>query len=209
MVAAMVTVTPGAGETRRLLRADAHQRQPGRGHRTRSAADRHGGRFGRPGSVRPQREHLRREPRPAERAAEGARQARGGHRPGAGRARRRRHARDGQRRPRADYRRRRLPGRVLEPGVHRYQGAQGRHRAVRRQPGRRVSQGESQAPRGRQHVDRQARQRRRIPQRGRTPLSQERQVREERRGRCRATEIGRRWSICSRNTGSNTTSTTC
>ena len=38
-----------------------------------------------------------------------------------------------------------------------HQGAQGHRGAVRRQPGRRVSQGESQAPRGRQHVAPQAR----------------------------------------------------
>ena len=47
----------------------------------------------------------------------------------------------------------------------RHQGAPRRHRAVRRQPGRRVSQGESQAPRGRQHVDPEARKGRRLPQR--------------------------------------------
>ncbi len=46
----------------------------------------------------------------------------------------------------------------------RHQGAPGHRRAVRRQPGRRVSQGESQAPRGRQHVAPEARQGRRLPQ---------------------------------------------
>ena len=45
----------GAGEARGLLRADAHQREPGRGHRTGSAADRRRGRSGRPGGLRPQR----------------------------------------------------------------------------------------------------------------------------------------------------------
>ena len=78
-----------AGETRRLLGADAHQRQRSRGHRPRRAADHHGGRSGRPGSVRPQGEHLRREPRPPERAAEGARQAAGGDHGRPRRARRR------------------------------------------------------------------------------------------------------------------------
>ena len=43
-----------AGEARRLLGADAHQRERSRGHRAGSAADRHGGRSGRPGGVRPQ-----------------------------------------------------------------------------------------------------------------------------------------------------------
>ena len=57
-------------------------------------------------------------PSPAERRTESARQAGGGHRRGARRARRRRHARNGQRRSRADHGRRRLSGRVLEPGVH-------------------------------------------------------------------------------------------
>ena len=44
--------------------------------------------------------------------------------------------------------------RVLEPGVHRHQRAQGRRRADRRQPGGRVPQGESAAAGGRQHVAR-------------------------------------------------------
>ena len=43
----------------------------------------------------------------------------GGDRRGPRRARRRRRARDGQRRPRPDHHRGRLPGRVLEQGVHR------------------------------------------------------------------------------------------
>jgi membrane-bound lytic murein transglycosylase MltF len=50
MVAAMVTVTP----EREKLVAYSHEREPGRGHRARSAADRHAGRSGRPRSVRPQ-----------------------------------------------------------------------------------------------------------------------------------------------------------
>ena len=45
MIAAMVTITPERETTRRLLRADAHQRQPGRGHRPGSAADCHGRRL--------------------------------------------------------------------------------------------------------------------------------------------------------------------
>ena len=91
----------------------------------------------------------------------------------------------------------------------RHQGAPGHRRAVRRQPGGRVSQGESQAPRGRQHVAPEARKGRRLPKHDRTPLSRERQVREERRGRRRAPEVSRRWSSCSRSTGRSTTSTTC
>ena len=47
-----------AGEARRLLGADAHQREPGGRHRAGRAADRHGGRSGRPGSVRPKNERL-------------------------------------------------------------------------------------------------------------------------------------------------------
>ena len=78
-----------AREARRLLGADAHQRERSGGHRTRRAADRDGGRSRRPGGVRPQGEHLRREPRHAERAAEGARQAAGRDRRGPRRARRR------------------------------------------------------------------------------------------------------------------------
>ena len=66
------------------------------------------------------------------------------------------------------------------------------HGAVRRQPGRRVSQRESQAPRGRQHVAPEARQGRRLPKHHRTPLSRQRQVREKRRGRCRAPEAAGR-----------------
>ena len=62
-------------------------------------------------------------------------------------------------------------------------------RALRRQPGRRVSQGESPAPGGGQPVDPEARQGRRVPKRDRTPVSPERQVREERRGRRRAPEV--------------------
>ena len=54
-----------------------------------------------------------------ERATEGARQAGGRNRRGPRRAGRRRHPRDGQRRSRADHRGGRLPGRILEPGVHR------------------------------------------------------------------------------------------
>ena len=56
-------------------------------------------------------------------------------------------------------------------------------RAVRRQPGRRLPEGESPAPRGRQHVASEARKGRRLPEHGGAPLSQQRQVREERRGR--------------------------
>ena len=44
------------GGARGLLRADAHQREPGGRHRAGRAADRHGGRSGRPGGVRPQGE---------------------------------------------------------------------------------------------------------------------------------------------------------
>ena len=40
MIAAMVTVRPELEAIRRLLGADAHQREPGGGHRTRSAGDR-------------------------------------------------------------------------------------------------------------------------------------------------------------------------
>ena len=112
MVAAMVTVTP---EREKLVafstptRTDVNQvvvtgpGAPAIASRRRSR---------RPGSVRPQGQHLRREHRRLEQAAAGARQAaRGDHRR-AGRARRRRHPRDGQRRPRADHHRRRLPGRI-------------------------------------------------------------------------------------------------
>ena len=49
---------------------------------------------------------------------------------GARRARGRRHPRDGQRRPGADHRRRRLPGRVLEAGLHRPHRARGRRRCA-------------------------------------------------------------------------------
>ena len=65
MVAAMVTVRPELEKLVAFSDADAHQRQRSRGHRAGRAADRHGGRSGRPGGVRPQREHLRREPRHA------------------------------------------------------------------------------------------------------------------------------------------------
>ena len=132
-----------SGEARRVLGADAHQRERSGGHRAGSAADRHRGRSGRPGGLRPEAERLLREPHPPERATQSARQAGRGDRGGPGRARRRRHARDGQRRPRADHRRGRLSGRVLEQGVHQHQSAPGHRPAVRRQPGRRVSQGES------------------------------------------------------------------
>ena len=105
------------------------------------------------------------------------------------RPRRRRRARDGQRWPRADYRRRRLPGGVLEPGVHQHQGAPGRHRADRRQPGGRIPQGEPTAPGGRQQMDPEARKGGRVPKRARTPVSPGRHVREKRRGRHRAPEV--------------------
>ena len=198
-----------AGEARRLLGSDAHQRERSGGHRARSAAHRHGGRSGRPGGVRPQGQHLRREPGPAEQPTEGEGQAGGSHQRGPRRARRRRRARDGQRRPGPDYRRGRLSGRVLEPGVHRHQGAQGRHRAVRRQPGRRVSQGEPPAPGGRQHLAPEARKGRRIPEHGRTPLSRQRQVREERRRRERAHEAAGGGRPLQEVWESSTTSITC
>ena len=57
---------------------------------------------------------------------------------------------------------------------------------TRRQPGRRVPQGESQTPRGRQHLAPETRRGRRLPQRRRAPLPRERQIREECRSRCRA-----------------------
>ncbi len=63
------------GEARRLLGADPHQRERGGGHRTGSAADRHGRRSRRPGGVRPKGERLSRDAHPSERAAESARQA--------------------------------------------------------------------------------------------------------------------------------------
>ena len=198
-----------AGGDRGLLRADAHQREPGGGHRAGSAVDCHGGRSGRPGGVRPKGQRVLRHPHQAERAIESTRQARGDHRRGSRRARRRRHPRDGQCRPRPDHGRGRLPGRVLEPGVHRHHRSQGRRRAHRRPPGRRLSQGESQAPGGRQRLDPEAPERRRLPEHHRTPLSPERQVREERRGRRRAQEARRRWASSSRSTGRSTRSTTC
>ena len=74
------------------------------------------------------------------------------------RVRRRRRARDGQCRPGADYRRRRLSGGILEPGIPRYQGAPGPHRADRRQSGGGVPQGEPPDQGGRQYVDREAQQ---------------------------------------------------
>ncbi len=64
-----------------------------------------------------------REPHRLERATESPRQAAGGDRRGARRARRRRHARDGQRRSGADHDRRQLSGRILETGVHETQRA--------------------------------------------------------------------------------------
>ena len=96
MVAAMVTVTP---EREKLVafstptRTDVNQvvvtgpGAPPIASRRRSL---------RPGSVRPQGQHLRREHRRPEQAAAGARQAAGRDRRGAGCARRRRHPRDGQ-----------------------------------------------------------------------------------------------------------------
>ena len=53
LVAAMLTVTPERRGARGLLGADADQRERSRGHRARRAADRDGGRPGRPGGVRP------------------------------------------------------------------------------------------------------------------------------------------------------------
>ena len=172
-----------AGEARRLLGADAHQRQRSRGHRARSAADRHAWTIWPARRCSSAKAASTTRACPPEQPTEGEGQAGGSHQRGPRRARRRRHPRDGQRRPGPDHRRGRLSGRVLEQGVHRHQGAQGRHRAVRRQPGRRVPQGESPAPRGRQHVAPEARKGRRLPEHGGAPLSQQRQVREERRGR--------------------------
>ena len=197
------------GETRRLLGADAHQRERGGGHRAGSAADQDRGRSGRPGSVRPQGEPLLRKPHPPERAAESARQAGGRDQRGPRRARRRRRARDGQRRPCADHRRERLSGGVLEPGLHRHHAASRRRPALRRPAGRRLPQGQSQAPGDGQPVDPEARQGRRLPERDRTQVSPEHQVREERRGRRRAQEVAWRSSSSSGSTGANTTSTTC
>ena len=62
MVAAMVTVRPELEALARLLGADTHQREPGRRHRAGRAADRHGGRSGRSGRVRPQDERVLRDP---------------------------------------------------------------------------------------------------------------------------------------------------
>ena len=65
----------GTGGDRRLLRADAHQREPGGGHRAGSAVDCHGRRSGRPGGVRPKGQRVLRHPHQAERAIESTRQA--------------------------------------------------------------------------------------------------------------------------------------
>ena len=134
-------------------------------------------------------EHLPREPHPPERATESARQAGRRDRRGPRGARRRRRARDGQRRPRADHRRGRLSGRVLEPGVHRHQSAPGRHRAVRRQL---AVAFRKENPRLREAVNTWIRKHgkgdafRNVIERR---YLAERQVREERRGRCRAQEV--------------------
>ena len=53
---------------------------------------------------------------------------------------------------------------VLEPGLHQHHGARRCRGADRRQAGRRVSQGQPEAPRGGQHVAQEARQGRRLPQ---------------------------------------------
>ena len=90
-----------------------------------------------------------------------------------------------------------------------HHSAQGHHGAVRRQPGGRVSQRESQAPRGRQRVAQEARQGRRLPKHHRTSLSRQRQVREKRRGRRRAQEAAGRGRAVQEGTGPSTTSTTC
>ena len=66
-----------------------------------------------------------------------------------------------------------------------------------------------QASRGRQHVDREARQGRRLPERDRAALSAERRsTRRTPPPRPSAGSCGA-WSSCSRSTGRSTTSTTC
>ena len=87
--------------------------------------------------------------------------------------------------------------------------ALGRRRADRRQAGHGVSQGESPAPGGRQRVDPEARQGRRLPQRPRAPLPRGRQVREERRGRRRAPEATGGGRAVQEVRRRSTTSTTC
>ena len=168
-----------------------------------------GGRSGRSGGVRPQGERLPREPHPAERATESARQAGSSDRRGPGRAGRRRRARDGERRSRARYGRGRLPGGVLEPDIHRHRGAPRHRPALRRHPGRRLSPRESQAPGGRQRMDPEARKGRPVPKRDRTALSQERQVPRRTPRPMPSARSSRRWSNCSRSTVRNTTSITC
>ena len=118
MVAAMVTVRPERGEDRRLLGADAHERQRGRRHRPGRAGDRHCWMIWPVRKCSSARRASTTRARPSERATQGARQAGRRHQRGARRARRRRRARDGQRGTRADHRRRRLSGRVLEPGLY-------------------------------------------------------------------------------------------
>ena len=86
---------------------------------------------------------------------------------------------------------------------------QRRHRANRRQPGRRLSQGQSQAPGGRQHVAQEARQGRRLPQHRRTSLSRRTSSTRRTPRPMPSARSYRRWSSCSRNTERSTTSTTC
>ena len=189
MVAAMVTVTP---EREKLVafstptRTDVNQvvvTGPGA-----PPIATGGGSLGQ-GSLRPQGQHLRRERHRPQQAAEGGRQAAGHDQRRAGCARRRRHARDGQCRPRADHHRRRLPRRILEQGVHQPQGAQRRHAALpaacsRWRFARRIPKLRDDG----QRVGSKARQGRRLPQRARTPLPGECQLRQERRGGGRAQE---------------------
>ena len=145
MVAAMVTVRPRAGGPRGVLRADAHERQPGRGNGTGAppiaTVDDLAGQevFVRKASAYYEslirlNEQLKARGKPAIVIDEASRC------PG-----RRRRARDGQRRPRADHRRGRLSRRFLEPGLHRHYGASGHHSAFRRQSRGRVSKGQSTA----------------------------------------------------------------
>ena len=201
---------PRARKARRLLESDAHQCQRSGGHRPGRAGDRHPRRSLRPGSVRPQGQHLRREPRRLERATAGARQAARRDHGRPRRARRRRHPRDGQRRPRADHDRRRLPRRVLEQGVHRPSrcattsrcdpAAPWRSRSARTIPKLRDAVNTWAKKHGKGDAFRNVR---------RASLSRQRQVREERRRPSPSAGSSRRSSSCSRSTATSTTSTTC
>ena len=173
----------GTGTTGRVLGTDPHRGEPGGGHRPGRAADCRGRRSCRPDGVRPQGEPLLRDPHPPEPGPGQAGQAGRGDRGGARSARGRRHPRDGQRRPGADHRRRRLPGGVLAAGLHRPDRAPRRGGADRRPARGGVPQGLAAAARGRQPVDPEARQGRRVPQRHRAPLPQGPAVRQKRRRR--------------------------